>query len=335
MVNTKEKLIECVPNFSEGRDRKKIEEIIKVIENTDKIKVLSVDIGYSVNRSVITFIGPAQNVEDAAYCAIKKAAQVIDMNQHKGAHPRIGATDVCPFIPLKNAIMEDCIEISERLGKRVGEQLQIPVYLYEHSAKKDECKNLPDIRRGGYENLEYKLKQDEWEPDYGPRKLINNAGATVIGARRFLIAFNINLASRELIHARLIAEQIRETGGHATKGKPGLFKNCRAIGWFIPEYNCCQVSVNLTNYLISSPHMVYEAVKNLAAKMKIRVTGSELIGLIPEDALVLAGDFYMKKQGNIKKSEHKRKLQYAAERLGLNKLHLFEMENRVLHNSYL
>jgi glutamate formiminotransferase/formiminotetrahydrofolate cyclodeaminase len=297
------KLIECVPNFSEGRDRAVIDAIAAEISATPGAVLLDVDPGAATNRTVVTFIGEPSAVEEAAFRAIKKAAATIDMSRHRGEHSRMGATDVCPFIPVQGATMEDCVAIAKRLGKRVGEELGIPVYLYEAAATRPERKSLADIRKGEYEALPEKLKDAGFAPDFGPARFNARAGATVIGAREFLIAYNVNLNTRDKKLANTIAQALREAG-RSKKGAdgtttvvPGRFKECRAVGWYIEEFGRAQVSINLTNYKVTPLHEVFDAACEEAAKLGLRVTGSELVGLIPREALLAAGDHYLAKQG--------------------------------------
>ncbi|RKX68311.1 glutamate formimidoyltransferase, partial [candidate division TA06 bacterium] len=263
------KLVECVPNFSEGRDKNIIKQITDAIESVDEVTLLDVDPGQETNRTVVTFVGAPKGVEEAAFQAVKKASEVIDMRNHKGAHPRMGATDVCPFVPVSEVTMNDCIEISKKVGKRVGEELQIPVYLYENSASTPERKNLAYVRQGEYEGLPEKLKDPKFKPDFGPAKFNPKAGALITGAREFLIAYNINLNTRDVTKAKDLALIIREKGRRKRDknyqpvrdkdGKiiqiPGLFKNVKGIGWYIPEYGQAQISINFTNYKISPPHI--------------------------------------------------------------------------------
>lgn len=330
MAIIKEKLIECVPNFSEGQDPLKIEQIKEAVASVNHVRILHTDSGFDVNRTVITFIGTDQSIAEAAFRAIKKAAELIDMEKQQGKHPRIGATDVCPIVPVRNITMRECVVISRQLARRVASQLQIPVYLYEESARSPERKNLADIRRGGYKGLNKKMQSIEWKPDFGPQLLVNNAGATVIGARNFLIAFNINIDSTEIKKTRFIAEQIRERGGKSTGYKPGLFSHCKAISWFIEEYKCCQVSVNLTDYRITSVHHVYEKVKEIASGMGLKVRGSELIGLIPYEAIFLAGEFYNYKQ-RLNLKEPREKIQLAIDSMAMNSLKKFAVSQRILN----
>ena len=296
------KLVECVPNFSEGRDMAKIDQITGEISSTEGVTLLDVDPGKDTNRTVVTFVGTPEGAVEAAFKAIAKAAEVLDMSMHTGAHARMGATDVCPFVPLTGMTMEDCAELARMLGRRVGEELGIPVYLYEEAAAKPERCNLANVRAGEYEGLSEKLKDPEWKPDFGPTTFNPKAGATVIGAREFLIAYNVNLNTRERAAAREIAFTIREKGrlkrdndGKVVRDKdgkalrvPGTFKACKAVGWYMEDFGRVQISINLVNYKITPPHLVFDECCNLAEKLGFRVTGSELVGLIPLEAMLRA-----------------------------------------------
>ena len=305
------KLIECVPNFSEGRDRGVIDAIAAEIRGTPGAVLLDVDPGAATNRTVVTFIGTPDAVEEAAFRAIRKAAQLIDMAGHRGEHPRLGATDVCPFVPVQGATMDDCVEVARRLGRRVGEELGIPVYLYEAAATRPERRSLADIRKGEYEALPMKHQDPAFVPDFGPNTFHASAGATVIGAREFLIAYNVNLNTRDKKLANSIAQEIREAGKtkKAPDGTrqtvPGRFAHCRAVGWYIEEFGRAQVSINLTNYKVTPVHAVFEACREEAERRGLRVTGSELVGLIPREALLAAGDHFLAKQGKTTASPRK------------------------------
>jgi glutamate formiminotransferase/formiminotetrahydrofolate cyclodeaminase len=338
------KLVECVPNFSEGRDKEKIQAICREIESTPGVKLLDVDSGESTNRTVVTFVGPPEAVKEAAFKAIKKAAELIDMTKHKGAHPRIGATDVCPFVPVSGVTMEECVRLARELGERVGRELAIPVYLYEEAATRPERKNLANIRSGEYEGLPEKLKDPEWMPDYGPAVFNPQAGATVIGAREFLIAYNINLNTRDRRLAHEIALNLREAGRakRDEKGQiirdqegrpimiPGKFKFVKAVGWYIEDYGCAQISINLTNYKISPPHLVFEEAVKEAEKLGLRVTGSEVVGLIPKEALLMAGRYYLEKQGKSPGVPEEELIHVAIRSLGLNDVAPFEPKKKII-----
>lgn len=338
------KLVECVPNFSEGRDRDKIQAICREIETTPGVKLLDVDPGESTNRTVVTFVGPPEAVKEAAFKAIKKAAEIIDMTRHKGAHPRIGATDVCPFVPVSGVTMEECVQLANELAERVGRELGIPVYLYEEAARKPERKNLANIRSGEYEGLPEKLKDPEWIPDYGPSVFNPQSGATVIGAREFLIAYNINLNTRERRLAHEIALNLREAGRakrdesgqimRDAEGRPimmpGKFKYVKAVGWYIEDYGCAQISINLTNYKMSPPHLVFEEAIKEAEKLGLRVTGSEVVGLIPKEALLMAGRYFLEKQGKSPGVPEEELIHVAIRSLGLNDVAPFEPRKKII-----
>lgn len=341
------KLIECVPNFSEGRDRAVVDAITAEISGTEGAMLLDVDPGAATNRTVVTFVGTPEAVEEAAFRAIRRAAGLIDMRKHEGEHARLGATDVCPFVPVQGATMEDCVEIATRLGKRVGEELGIPVYLYEAAATSPERRSLAEIRRGEYEGLEARMKEGHL-PDFGPKSMNVKSGATVIGAREFLIAYNVNLntTDRKLAHA--VAQAIREKGkprrdadGKLVKdenGKtvfdPGRFTECRAVGWVIPEYGRAQVSINLTNYKVTPVHAVFDACREEAAALGMRVTGSELVGLIPLEALLAAGDHYLGAQGKTTGIPEAERVKAAVLSLGLAEISPFDPAERVLEYRY-
>jgi glutamate formiminotransferase/formiminotetrahydrofolate cyclodeaminase len=334
------KLIECVPNFSEGRDRAVIDAIAAEIAATPAAVLLDVDPGATTNRTVVTFIGGPEAVEEAAFRAIKKAAALIDMTRHRGEHPRLGATDVCPFVPVAGATIADCVAIAKRLGKRVGEELGIPVYLYEAAATRPERRSLADIRKGEYEALPEKMKDAAFAPDFGPAKFNAQSGATVIGAREFLIAYNVNLNTRDKKLANAIAQALREAGKSkkgadgTTTNVRGRFKECRAVGWYIEEFGRAQVSINLTNYKVTPLHEVFDAACEEAAKLGLRVTGSELVGLIPREALLAAGDHYLAKQGKTTGVPEKERVHTAVLSLGLSELAAFEPNLKVIEYRY-
>ena len=346
------KLIECVPNFSEGKDLAKIKAITDAIESVDGITLLDVDPGADTNRTVVTFVGNPDAVSEAAYLGIKMAAEVIDMSKHEGAHPRMGATDVCPFIPISNVSDEECIDLSKKIGQRVGEELSIPVYLYEHSAQTPERKSLPDIREGEYEGLAEKLKDIKWKPDFGPAKFNVAAGATVMGMRDFLIAYNINLNTKDHRLATDIAFEIRESGRSKRKPDPdspnlldgeiirnsdgspvkvpGMFKEVKCVGWYIDTFKRAQISINFNNYKVSSIHDVYDAACKLADERGIRVTGSELVGLIPLEAILMAGRHYLAKQRRTVGVPEEDIIQAAVQSLGLNDVTPFIAEEKII-----
>lgn len=342
------KLVECVPNFSEGKDLEKIKTITKEIESTPHVTLLDVDPGESTNRTVVTFIGTPEGVKEAAFKAIKKASEVIDMRKHKGAHSRIGATDVCPFVPVSEVTMEDCIKLTHELSDRVAKELNIPIYLYEEAAQRPERKNLANIRVGEYEGLQEKLKDPEWAPDYGKPVYNSKAGATVIGAREFLIAYNVNLNTRDRKLAQHIALNIREKGcakrdkdGNIIrdeKGKAikvtGKFKEVKAVGWYIKDYGIAQISINFTNYKISPPHLVFDETIKEAEKIGLRVTGSELVGLIPKEAMIMAGKYYLKKQGKSPGIPEEELIKTAVLSLGLNDVAPFDPQKKIIEYQF-
>ena len=342
------KLIECVPNFSEGRDRSVIDAITAEITGSPGALLLDVDPGAATNRTVVTFIGEQVAVEEAAFRAIRTAARLIDMSRHAGEHPRIGATDVCPFVPVQGATMDDCAESARRVGRRVGEELGIPVYLYEAAASRPDRRSLADIRKGEYEGLPEKLKDPAFAPDFGPATFHARAGATVIGARPFLIAYNVNLNTRDKRLANVVAQEIREAGRprRGADGKlvkdvngqtltvPGRFRECRAVGWYIEEFGRAQVSINLTDYKVTPLHEVFDACCEEAAKLGLRVTGSELVGLIPRDALLAAGDHYLAKQGKTVGVPERERVRTAVLSLGLGELGPFDPDKKVIEYRY-
>ena len=392
-----EKLIECVPNFSEARNMDIVKQITDTIELVDGVRLLDVDPGPDMNRTVVTFVGDPEGAKEAAFKAIAKAYELIDMSKHTGSHPRMGATDVCPFVPVSGVTVEDCVEYSKELAKRVGEELAIPVYLYEKSAQTPERENLAVIRQGEYEALEEKLKKPEWKPDYGPAEFNAKAGATVIGVREFLIAYNISLNTREPLHATDIAFELREKGRSARRGntkpfyykgtqilkykegnypcgscdfdgetiqetiehcknehgydltdllnangispeksegqsvkKPGVFNYCKAIGWMVSEYDRAQISINLTDYNVTSTHHVLEETRKLAAERGLVVTGSEIVGMVPYPALLETGKYYLRKQGRSTGIPVRDILETAIQSLGLTDVADFNIEERVL-----
>ena len=338
------KIIECVPNFSEGVDLAKIKEITDVIESVNNIALLDVDPGADTNRTVVTFVGPPEAVVDAAFLAIKKASEILNMQTHKGAHARMGATDVCPLVPVSGVTMEECVLLSVQLAERVGNELGIPVFLYENSATNSDRVNLANIRSGEYEGMSDKLKIKKWKPDFGPIALHLTAGATAIGAREFLIAYNINLNSHEKKLASDIALDIREAGRakRNSKGKfvreadgtivkvPGSLKSTKAVGWYIDQYKQAQVSMNLTNFNITSPHQAFDEVCMQAQNRGLRVTGSELVGLIPLSALINAGLHYLEKQGQSQGIPENDIIHIAIKSLGLDDLGPFDPKEKII-----
>ncbi len=342
-----QKIIECVPNFSEGNDLAIVKQITDVIEAVEGVKLLDVDPGKATNRTVVTLVGNPEAVIEAAFLAIKKASEIIDMSKHHGEHPRMGATDVCPLIPISNISMEETAQYAQRLAERVGLELSIPVYLYEAAQANPSRKNLSIIRAGEYEGFFKKIQEPEWHPDFGPAIMHAKAGATVIGARDFLVAYNVNLNTKSTRLANSIAFDIRENGrvkrkGHHITGEieldaqgepvriPGLLKECKAIGWFIDEYNIAQVSVNLTNYNVTSVHQCFETSSDCASKRGLRVTGSELVGLTPLKALTDAGEYFLRKQGRSTGVSEKEKIHIAVRSLGLDELAPFDANKKII-----
>jgi glutamate formiminotransferase/formiminotetrahydrofolate cyclodeaminase len=343
----KNALIECVPNFSEGVDLGVIKQITDQIELVDGVMLLDVDPGKATNRTVVTFVGHPDAVIEAAFMAIKKAAELIDMSKHKGEHPRMGATDVCPLIPVSGVTMEETVLYAQKLGKRVGEELEIPVYLYESAQPNESRNNLSVIRAGEYEGFFDKIKLPEWKPDFGPAQYNAKCGATVIGARDFLIAYNVNLNTKSVRLANSVAFDVREAGrvkreGDAVTGKvvkdadgndlriPGTLKAVKAIGWFIEEYNVAQISMNLTNYKITSVHQAFDEVCRSAQTRGLRVTGSELVGLIPLSAMLDAGKHYLQKQNRSIGVSERELIHIAVKSLGLDELAPFDPEKKII-----
>lgn len=337
-------LIECVPNFSEGRDMTIIRQITDEIEKIDGVKLLDVDPGKATNRTVVTFVGHPTAVTEAAFQAIKKASELIDMSSHHGEHPRMGATDVCPLIPISGISMEETAKYAHELGKRVGNELGIPVYMYESAATSTERQNLATIRAGEYEGLPAKLKDPKWYPDYGTSAFNKKSGATVIGARDFLVAYNVNLNTTSVRRANSVAFDVRENGRVKTdeKGKnvldengepvriPGSCKSVKAIGWYIEEYGIAQISMNLTNINETPLHIAFDECCKSAQSRGLRVTGSELVGLVPKSVLVDAGKYFLKKQKRSAGVSEKDLIHIAVRTLGLDELSLFDSSKKVI-----
>ncbi len=341
------KLIECVPNFSEGRDLAVIKQITDVIEKSEGVKLLDVDPGAATNRTVVTFVGTPDEVLEAAFQAVRKASEVIDMRHHKGEHPRMGATDVCPLIPVSNISMEETAELARKLAKRIGEELAIPVYCYESAAYSPERKNLANCRAGEYEGLPKKLNDPKWKPDFGPAAFNERSGATAVGARDFLVAFNVNLNTTSTRRANAIAFDVRERGrvlreGDPVNGKivkdehgnevyvPGSLKAVKAIGWFIEEYGIAQISMNLTNIGITPVHIAFDEVCKKAAERGIRVTGSELVGLIPLKSMIEAGKYFLGKQERSRGVDEAELIKIAVKSMGLDDLKPFVPEDKII-----
>lgn len=344
MKNYNNAIIECVPNFSEGINMDVIKQITDQIESVKGVQLLDVDPGKATNRTVVTFVGNPHVVIEAAFLAIKKAGELIDMRNHKGEHPRMGATDVCPLIPVSGITMEETVVFAEMLAKRVGDELGIPTYLYEYAAKADYRRNLADIRSGEYEGLSAKIVKAEWKPDFGEAKFNERSGATVIGARDFLIAYNVNLNSTSTRRANAIAFDIREKGrqkkdenGKAVKDAngeavwtPGLLKCVKAIGWYIEEYGIAQISINLTNAEVTPLHVVFDTACERAQARGLRVTGSELVGLVPLNALLEAGKYFLRKQQRSVGVSEAELIKIAVRSLGLDELAPFDPEKKII-----
>lgn len=341
------KLIECVPNFSEGRDMGVIKQITDEIENVEGVKLLDVDPGAATNRTVVTFVGTPDEVCEAAFRAIEKAMEVIDMSKHKGEHPRMGATDVCPLVPVSNIDMDETVEYARKLAERVGEELELPIFCYEYAAFNEERKNLANIRSGEYEGMSEKLQDENWKPDFGPARFNPKAGVTAIGARDFLVAFNVNLNTTSTRRANAIAFDVRERGrvkreGHPLtgpvvkdeKGKPvympGSLKAVKAIGWFIEEYGIAQISMNLTNISITPVHIAYDEVFKRANERGIRVTGSELVGLVPLKAMLDAGRYFLRKQKRSLGISEEEIIKIAVKSMGLDELKPFNPKEKII-----
>ena len=342
-----EKLIECVPNFSEGRDEDVIRQISDAIKSTEGVSLLDVDPGATTNRTVVTFVGSPEAAVEAAFLGIQKAAELIDMRKHKGTHPRMGATDVCPFIPISNVTWEEAIECAKLLGKRVGDELKIPVYLYEKAAKDKLRSNLAVIRAGEYEGFAEKIKKPEWKPDFGPVRLNEKAGATAIGAREFLVAYNVNLNTKSVRRANSVAFDVREQGRFKTedetpsgkkvldaKGEPvripGMLKHVKAIGWFVKEYGIAQVSMNLTNIEETPLHAAFDACFEAASKRGLRVTGSEIVGMVPKKCLTDAGRYFLRKQIWSEGASEEELIDIAVRSMGLSELKPFDPKEKVI-----
>jgi len=329
-------IIECVPNFSEGNDLNIIKQIADQIETVEGVRLLNVDPGKATNRTVVNFVGSHEVVVEAAFRAIKKAGELVDMSKHKGAHPRMGATDVCPLIPVANISMEETASWAQKLAKRVGEELLLPVYLYEAAQPDTDRSNLSVIRAGEYEGFFKKIKQPEWKPDFGPAEFDAKRGATVIGARDFLVAYNVNLNTTSTRRANAVAFDIRE-GGRKIKNekgeeviKPGSLKSVKAIGWYIEEYGIAQISINLTNINVTPVHIAFDEVCKKADARGIRVTGSELVGLIPLKAMLDAGKYFLKKQKRSTGVSEKELIRIAVRSMGLDELAPFKPEEKII-----
>ncbi|HPC82853.1 MAG TPA: glutamate formimidoyltransferase [Thermoanaerobaculaceae bacterium] len=338
------KLVECVPNISEGRRPEVWEAVAKAAASVAGVTVLNVDPGAETNRTVITFVGDPEAVLEGAFRLVARAAELIDMTAHKGAHPRLGATDVVPFVPVAGVTMDECVELARRLGARVGSELGIPVYLYEFAASAPHRRNLADIRAGEYEGLAEKLQDPQWQPDFGPAVFSPRSGATVIGARKFLIAYNINLNTRDKRLATRVALDVREKGrmrrdehGQPVldeRGQPvwdpGILKSVKAVGWYIPEYGCAQISMNLTDMDVTPLHVAFDCCDERARERGLRVTGSELVGLVPRQALLDAGRAYLQRMGRSTGVPEAAIMEVAIRTLGLAEVKPFDPRERVI-----
>jgi glutamate formiminotransferase/formiminotetrahydrofolate cyclodeaminase len=342
-----QKLIECVPNFSEGRDLSIIRQITAAIESVEGVSLLDVDPGASTNRTVVTFVGSPAAVVEGAFRGIRKAAELIDMSKHKGAHPRMGATDVCPFIPVSNVSWSETIDCAKQLGKRVGDELNIPVYLYEKAAQDPSRSNLSVIRAGEYEGFFEKIKEAAWKPDFGPPKFNERSGGTVIGAREFLVAYNVNLNTKAVRRAIAVAFDVRENGTNKTTdgtpyGKPvldengepvrvpGMLKHVKAIGWYVEEYGIAQVSMNLTNIEETPLHAAFDGCNEAASKRGLRVTGSEVVGMLPKKCLVEAGRYFLRKQKWSEGASEEELIGIAIRSMGLSELKPFDPKEKII-----
>ncbi len=337
-------IVECVPNFSEGRDTKTVEAISASIRAIDGVKLLNVEPDKDYNRTVVTFVGEPDAIVEAAYQATKTAANLIDMRGHKGEHPRIGAADVVPFVPVANVTMDECVRLANEYGSRVSADLRIPIYLYEFAARTPERRNLATIRKGEYEGLEKKLKDPAWKPDYGGTEFNARSGATVTGARKFLIAYNVNLNTPDASVAQEIALRIRESGrplknaaGEVVKNEkgesikvPGTLKAVKAMGVFLERFHIAQVSINLVDYETTPPHSAFEEVKKQALSLGSDVTGSEIVGLTPMNALLMAGRHFLKNREGMKGLSDAELVDLATKELGLSQLEPFDLSKKII-----
>src|SRR6266516_3214178 len=342
-----QKLIECVPNFSEGRDLDVIREITGAVESMDGVALLDVDPGATTNRTVVTFVGSPEGAVEAAFRAIQEAMELIDMRKHKGAHPRMGATDVCPFIPVSNVSWDEAIACAKQLGTRVGDELNIPAYLYEKAAKDKSRSNLSVIRAGEYEGFVEKIRDPAWKPDFGPSVFNERSGATAIGVRDFLVAYNVNLNTKAVRRANAVAFDVRENGRIKTedgtpsgkpvldaKGEPvriaGMLKHVKAIGWYVEEYGIAQVSMNLTNIEETPLHVAFDACTEAASKRGLRVTGSEIVGMVPKKCLVDAGRYFLRRQKWSEGAAEEELIDIAIRSMGLSELKPFDPKEKVI-----
>lgn len=344
---TGKKLIECVPNFSEGVDMGIIKQITNEIEAVDGCKLIDVDPGKATNRTVVTFVGTPDEVIEAAFRAVRKAKELIDMSKHHGAHPRFGATDVCPLVPVANITMDEVIVYAHKLAKRIGDELAIPVYCYEFAAREGKRRNLASCRAGEYEGLPKKLKEAEWKPDFGPAEFLPRTGAIAVGARNFLVAYNVNLNTTSTRRANAIAFDIREKGRPQRVGNPftgkialdekgkeiwtrGTLKACKAIGWFIPEFGIAQVSINLTDITVTPLHIAFEEASKKAQERGLRATGSEIVGVLPLSAMIEAGKYFLRKQNRSTGISDKEIIKIAVKSMGLDELYPFDPDKKII-----
>jgi len=332
------KIVECVPNISEGRDPEVYNAIADAAASVSGVELLDVDPGVETNRTVITFVGEPEAVLEGAFALVKRSYELIDMSRHKGAHGRQGATDVCPFVPVADVTMDDCVELAKRLGKRVGDELGVPVFLYEYAATRPERRSLADIRKGEYEALADKLKTPEFEPDYGPAEFVPKFGAMVTGARKFLVAYNVDLNVTDKRWANRVAFDVREKG-RTVKGpdgkkvkQPGMLEAVRGVGWYIPEYGCAQVSMNLVDLDVTPIHVAFDACDEAARERGIRVTGSELVGLVPKQALLDAGVHYLTRMVRSPGVPAADIMHVAVRSLGLNEVAKFDPKEKVIED---
>jgi len=341
------RIIECVPNFSEGRDMEVIRQITDRIESVDGVKLLDVDPGRATNRTVVTFVGAPEAVVEAAFQAVKKAAELIDMSRHHGEHPRFGATDVCPLVPVSGITMEETVDYARKLAERIGKEVKIPVYCYENAAYTPERKNLATVRAGEYEGLKDKLQTEAGKPDFGPSEFVPRTGAIAVGARDFLVAYNVNLNTTSTRRANAIAFDVRERGRARRRGNPitgevvkdsrgnpvmipGTLKEVKAIGWFIEEYGVAQISMNLTNISATPIHVAFDEVCKKADARGVRVTGSELVGLVPLSAMLEAGRYFLRKQQRSTGVSDSELIKIAVKSMGLDELHPFKPEEKII-----
>lgn len=346
-MNHSKVIIECVPNFSEGRDKKVIDEITKAIKAVDNVQLLDVDPGAATNRTVVTFVGDKESVVEGAFEGIKKAYELIDMSQHSGEHPRFGACDVCPFVPVSGASMQDCIDCAHALGKKIEDELGLSGYYYESAAKQEERQNLATVRSGEYEGLSDKLNNEKWSPDFGPAKFNEKFGVVAIGARDFLIAYNVNLNTTSVRRANSVAFDVREKGrvkrdGHPITGKivrddngeavrePGSCQAVKAIGWFIEEYGIAQISMNITDIKKTTLHNAFQECRMSATRRGLRVTGSELVGLVPKSVLIDAGHFFLKQQNRSLGIPEREIIHIAVKSMGLDELTPFDPNKKII-----